>query len=222
MTDANRRFRRLTHEQALRALYIDFEGRKDEAPVLLGIHRRGRGARPFVHWLVLDAAFGSLGAPVATLHEAVSNVVVRAEHGDRRIVAWSEHELGIVRGLADVDPELVARFEARYANARAVAERWRNKVHGGSKPAVGRLADYLPLAGVHLPADAVGGEVGETILRLRGRLDRGLPPTTDQARRWRALLEHNRADCAGMRKVCLLAAREMGAADAPGASNTPA
>ena len=47
---------------------------------------------------------------------------VGRSHGDRRIVAWSEHELNVAKTLAGKDPELVARFEARFANARAVAE----------------------------------------------------------------------------------------------------
>jgi hypothetical protein len=78
MTETVRLFARLSHAEALRGLYIDFEGGKDQTPVLLGVHRRGRGARPFVHWTVLDPLFSGLGQPVATLHEAVANVVERA------------------------------------------------------------------------------------------------------------------------------------------------
>ena len=45
MTDDGQDFKRLTEAEALRALYIDFEGEKGKPPVLLGVHRRGRGAR---------------------------------------------------------------------------------------------------------------------------------------------------------------------------------
>ena len=41
-------------------------------------------------------------------------------------MSWSEHDLRVVRTLADEDPKLVRRFEDRYANARAFAEYWRN------------------------------------------------------------------------------------------------
>ena len=44
MTDHAKPSKRLTAAEALRALYIDFEGGKDQPPVLLGVHRRGRGA----------------------------------------------------------------------------------------------------------------------------------------------------------------------------------
>jgi hypothetical protein len=209
MTDRARPFRHLSEAEALRALYIDFEGEQDRLPVLLGVHRRGRGARPFVQQDVLDEAFAGLAGSCLSLHDAVEKVVRRAEHGDRRIVSWTEHELKVVRTLAAEDPELVARFEARFVNARAVAERWRNKLHGGDKPDPGRLVDYLALSGYPVPEEAAAGDVGETIRDMRGRIERGLPPTPGQQARWDRLLEHNRHDCAGMRHVCLRATAEL-------------
>ena len=89
MTDHAHPFKRLTEAEARRALYIDFEGQKDKPPVLLGVHRHGRGSRPFVHQVVMDQAFASLCGSVMSLREAVEKVVLRADHGDRRIVSWS-------------------------------------------------------------------------------------------------------------------------------------
>jgi hypothetical protein len=109
MTDHARPFRHLTGAEALRALYVDFEGEKDTPPVLLGVHRRGRGARPFVQQDVLDEGFAGLAGSCLSLHDAVEKVVRRAEHGARRIVAWTEHELRVVRTLHAEDPALVAR-----------------------------------------------------------------------------------------------------------------
>ena len=215
MTEPSRSRRHLGEAEALRALYVDFEGEKGEPPVLLGVHRRGRGARPFVQQDVLDQAFAGLAGPAGravTLREAVEKVIRRAEHGDRRIVAWSEHELNVVRTLLADDPGLVASFEARFVNARALAERWRHRLHAGAGADCGRLADYLALIGYPVPAEAAGGDVGRTIRDLRGRLERGLPPTPGQVERWDRLLEHNRHDCAGMRRVCLRATRELDAA----------
>jgi hypothetical protein len=212
MTRPARPFTRLSAAEALRALYIDFEGEKNRPPVLLGVHRRGRGARPFVQQDVLDEAFAGLARPIFTLRGAVEKVVRRAERGDRRIVAWSERELDVVRVLVEEDPGLVQRFEARFVNARAVAERWRNRLHGGEKPDPGRLADYVVLVGYPVPAEAAGGDVGEVIRDIRSRQARGLPLTAGQRERWDRLLEHNRHDCAGMRRVCLVATRELEAA----------
>lgn len=213
MTDSTNAFKRLTAAEALRALYIDFEGEKDKPPVILGVHRRGRGARPFVYVDVVDETFASLAASSRSLHNAVATVVRRAEHGDRRIVSWTEHDLKVVRTLQDEDPDIVARFEDRYANARLVARRWRNKLHGGDNPESGRLADYFALIGYSVPDEAVAGKVGETIRVLRRGLERGLPLTASQRSRWERLVEHNRHDCAGMRRVCLLATQELEATE---------
>jgi hypothetical protein len=202
MTD-RKGFVRLSDAEALRALYIDFEGEKDRAPVLLGVHRRGRGDRPFVHHHVLDPAFAFDGSAV-TLEAAVVNIVQRAESGDRRIVAWSEHELDVIRDAIG-ETELLHRFERRFANARRVAERWRNRDCAGDTPPDNRLASYLAMIGYSIPDEALAGDVGQTIRDIRGRFDRGLEPTDGQRERWRRLIEHNRHDCIGMRRVCLLA-----------------
>jgi hypothetical protein len=134
---------------------------------------------------------------------------MRAEHGDRRIVSWSEHDLEVVRRLRDEDPELVARFERRYVNALALARRWANKLHPEDKPADGKLAGYLALVDYEVPLGGGPGRVGKTIRALRPTLRGGRSLTLRQRRRWAELLEHNRHDCAGMRAVCLRAAREL-------------
>ncbi len=207
-------FKRLSAAEARRALYIDFEGEKDQLPVLLGVLRHGgKGRTPFVLQEVVDPAFADLGCRVVTLHMAVENVVRRAEHGDRRIVSWSQHDLDVVRALRAEDPDLVARFERHYANALSVAKHWRNKLHAGVKPADGRLADYLAMVDYGVPPQAVPGHVGETIRILRPRLENGQSLTVRQQERWDELLEHNRHDCAGMRLVCLRATRELDATD---------
>lgn len=210
MTDPAKAFKRLSAAEGLRALYIDFEGQKDQPPVLLGVLRRGgKGSTPFVHQDVVDEAFASLSVPTMSLRDAIEKAVLRAEHSDRRIVSWSQHDLEVVRTLRDDDPELVARFEGRYANALSVAKRWRNRCYGGVKPASGRLADYLALIGYPVPDEAAAGQVGETIRVLRRPLEQGLPLTAIQRSRWERLVEHNRYDCAGMRRVCLLATQEL-------------
>jgi len=203
-------FKRLSEEEAQRALYIDFEGGQDQPPVLLGILRhRGMAAEPNVFQVVLDPEFEAAGPASRGLREAVEIVAQRAENGDRRIVSWSQHDLEVVRTLRDEDPELVARFERRYANALSVARRWANKLHPEDKPPDGRLAGYLAMIAYVVPPDAEAGHVGATIRALRPRLQSRRPLTAGQERRWGRLRTHNRYDCDGMRAVCLLATREL-------------
>lgn len=203
-------FKRLTAEEAARALYIDFEGQTDKAPVLLGIlRRRGKAEEPSVFQVVVDPEFEVAGPTLRGFREAVENVVVRAEARDRRIVSWSEHDLEVVRRLRDEDPDLVARFEARYVNALAVARRWANKLHREDRPASGELGGYVAMIGYAVPEDAGPGHVADTIDAIRRTLVRGRPMTEGQKVRWSQLRAHNRHDCAGMREVCLLATREL-------------
>ncbi|MGH2513301.1 MAG: hypothetical protein ACRDGQ_11500 [Candidatus Limnocylindrales bacterium] len=213
-TSVRRPFRQLSYAEASRALYIDFEGPKDQAPVLLGIHRRGRGPKPFLQQDVLDPAFAGLGCRLMTLRGSISNVVARAEHRDCRIISWSEYDLEVIRTLRADDPALVARFEHRYANALGVAKRWMNRLHRADLPPDGRLAEFLAYIGYEVPPDAPSGRVGETIRIIRPRLERGEKLTARQQQRWIELLEHNRYDCAGMRAVCLRATRELDAESA--------
>jgi hypothetical protein len=208
-------FKRLTADEARRALYIDVEGEAKRPPVLLGVLRRkGRGPKPFVAHELVDPDYTLLahleGMPVRDLHAAILSLVARAEKKDRRIVAWSEHELDLVRTLDD--PDLIARFEARFCNAKLLAHRWRAKCHAGSKPATERLRDYLDLVAYRTPVDAPYGEAAATIRAIRLRLERDQPPTELQLAKWRRLVEHNRSDCDGMRLIARTAAAELEAA----------
>jgi hypothetical protein len=214
----HRRSTSLSASEAIRALYIDFEGRKDRPPVLLGCTRRSRLREAQHVWqAVTDLRFAEVarrsGIECMTLSDAVERILQRAERADRMIVAWSEHELEVVREYC---PEKLERFAARFVNARAVAVRWRNRVHGGDKPESNTLADFLTLIGHEVPDAAGPGRTGRTIALLDAVYERVGPPmrmTEGQRRRWEVVREHNRHDCVGMRRVSILAARELEASE---------
>lgn len=207
-------FRRMTAVEARTAFYVDFEGGKDAAPVLLGILRK------HTQQYVVDPVFRSLGPAYLELRQAVATVVTRAERQDRRIVSWSEHDLDLVRRLAD-DRGLVRRFESRYANARALAARWATRWPGIEKPATGDLERYFELIGFDVPDAAGPGRVGHTVRSLRPGLEAGREPNARQRARWSDLLEHNRYDCEGMRAVCVRAASDLERLDARTRSSGP-
>jgi hypothetical protein len=210
--------KQVTLDEARRALYIDFEGRKDQPPVLLGCTRRSRAHGELSVWqAITDATFAQLAdsdqLELLSLADAVERILMRAEKKNRRIVAWSEHELNVVRRYC---PEHLDRFESRFINARSLAERWRNKCHGGQKPASNKLVAYLELIRYEVPEGAGPDRVGDTLKTLKAAFDRGRRAsnlTVNQHQRWRDLRNHNRHDCAGMRSVCVLAADEIAAAD---------
>jgi hypothetical protein len=204
------RLDRLSAADALRALYIDFEGNKDRPPVLLGVHRVGRGEHPHVQQDVTDPLFDGLVPRYLPLLDAVRNVVVRAEAKGRVIVAWTQHELAVVRRDCAADPDLVARFEQRYVNAYAVAKRWRNRLHGGDKPDEGTLYAWLALIGWPVGEAAEAGHVGTTLRSLRTTLEAGRQLSGSQLAAWDRLVAHNHLDCVGMRRLCLAASAELG------------
>lgn len=210
----------VTVKSLRRALYIDFEGQKDKPPVLLGCATKtGKKASSPPAWqYITDSTFEPLARAgemeLLSLPAAVLRIIQRAEKKDRQIVAWSEHELNVVKTYC---PEHLERFESRYVNARSYAVRWRNKCHGGEKPEVGTLANYLVQIGHSVPKGAGPGDVGKTIGLVRKSLEKGIGVdglTESQQRRWDLLREHNRHDCVGMRKVCLCAAEEIEAFEA--------
>lgn len=208
------KFSHVTPATIRRALCIDFEGQTDKPPVLLGSARHnGTGGYLPVWQCITDATFEPLGGhgaiEVLDLRSAVERILQRAEKKDRQIVAWSNHELDVVRAYC---PDLVERFEAKYVNARTFAEYWRNKCHGGRKPPTNTLSDYMALIGHAVPPEAGPGGVGKTIAAMRKSLDKGegvAGMTDKQLGWWDDLREHNRHDCVGMRKVCLRAAEEI-------------
>jgi hypothetical protein len=205
----------LTPAEARNALYIDFEGGKGVRPVLLGCTHRNGPKRAMRY--VADPLFHSLASDrdvvaMPSLEATVERILQRAKSNRALIVAWSPHEWEIVR---DHCPDLLPGFEARYVNAKLVVERWRNKCHAGDKRASGKLGDYLGMIGYEVPDRAGPGHVGDTVRDLRARFETGRPPTSRQLERWRDLLEHNKHDCVGMRRLCLLAADEMAVSRGP-------
>ena len=108
----------MTENEARRALYIDFEGPKDGAPVLIGILRKQ------VQQYAVEAMFAPAGPDYVKLRTAIAGLVARARMKDRRIVSWSEHDLDLVRALAETDPGLVEAFESLWVNGLRLAERW--------------------------------------------------------------------------------------------------
>ena len=144
-----------------------------------------------------------------TLSAAVERILGKAVKDNRQIIAWSEHELNVVKTHC---PEQLERFQNRFVNALAYAKYWRNKCHNRDKPEPATLASYLALVGHVVPDEAVGGTVGKTIRIVRKALEKGRGidgMTENQLRRWEFLREHNHHDCVGMRKVCVVAAGEL-------------
>ena len=228
----------LTPDEALRAIYIDFEGRTDEPPALLGsLYFEGRSTpdpdRLVLRHDVLDPSLYRLAGAVEisgpylyeclarTLPQAVHDLVRRAKNQHRPIVAWSHHEIKKLdeAGLSEYAEDLVHR---RFQDGKATARRWRLDLHPEwrlERDAAGRadrLPHYLERIGYQVPEEFQGGRVGETIKQLRGTSGEWCVLTVAKQRRWSELLLHNFDDCNGLREVVQLAAGELALQPEPG------
>lgn len=192
-----------TSRDARRAIYIDFEGRKDQPPALLGV-LHGRSYRLFL----LDPALAPLARcgpiadvsmRIATLDRAIAEVVrlAHAGPGERRVVAFSEHEQTLVRTYAS--EALAARVAEVYVNARATFKRWYNRMRPAERPVdEWTLEQCAAHAGYAWPEDE-GFSPAEAIRRLREQLETatrsGKLPTSHTLALWKRLVAYNLHDC---------------------------
>ena len=146
-------FKYLSQDEALRALYIDFEGAKGRPPVYLGVMGRGRrkSVAPHVQSHMPHEAFTFAGDRPMSLAAAVESVVQRAEAKNRRIVSWTEYDR-VVAGLLLGVPIAVG---AAYLSCRLIAAGW--SACGDAEP------PYLfALLFLYLPAIACAAWIGWT------------------------------------------------------------
>jgi hypothetical protein len=210
----------LTPDDARRAIYLDFEGRSGRSPVLLGALWVSRpGHEPLFRHYVLDGVFApaaeASGASRTTLSGELKSLLKRATDQHRVLVGWSEHE---VRTVYEHAPEFAESFDHLYRDARALARRWRRKVHpefAVPKDDTGKrhtLARYMELADYELPSRFSGGHVGKTIAQVGHSIKRtgSFDSLSEKQRaRWEDLLGHNEHDCRATRDICSLALSEL-------------
>lgn len=225
----------ITPEQARRALYVDFEGRKKEPEMLLGVswQRYSKGPPSLRHYIV-DKRLAPIADRitmdsddiaehewiVTTTRNAVTELLRLAEKQDRLLVAWSRHDFNIVAQGRGLSPYQHRQLVPRYRDAKATAKKWVNRgIAGGPLPDGKRhtLDRYQRLIGYHVPAHFGTGRTGENLGKLIQALRKG--------RNWDDLTEpqqnyaievigHNYHDLTGMRAITTRATDEIAAWEA--------
>jgi len=204
-----------------RSIYIDFEGTKNAPPTLLGVLiPRSKRAAEFEQFVFEELFFQAAEAThrqCAGLQEVIEGLVNLAEKENLQLVAWSHHELKLIRKMVSTD--LADRFEARYRDAKKTARRWMHKAHPDIELERGwsgryRLARIMELAGYEdVPSeygpDLAGGHLRRVRAHLKTKAGDFGSLKDDAKRNWTDLLEHNRHDCFGMRHVDERAIREL-------------
>jgi|ETNmetMinimDraft_8_1059916.scaffolds.fasta_scaffold09633_5 hypothetical protein len=218
---------------AHRAIYIDFEGFKDQPPALLGT-LWAYGRRPTdkrlrcvhdIHHTSLQQITGAVELKTGflesyeqraySIEQSINGTARLAEAQNRLIVSWSTHEL-VQIAEGELSPELFEFFRGRYRDGKATAKAWFKQAGLSTATGSNKLVRYLKEAGYPLP-DYYG--LGQTTQRLRsviaGVQKRGSYSklVASQQEKWYHLLFHNLVDCHGLRHVTKFAALEL--ADLP-------
>lgn len=208
--------RRITRREANRAIYFDFEGRIDEEPVLLGVYCAG--------WMRQYVFDKRLAAFARTSRRAGQRVFLRsfskgvqeallglAALEDRRLVAFSEHELRLLHRWGG--DEVAQNAAERFLNARDFAAAWVSRDHPDIRRRVDprTLGEFADVCGFEWP-DEFCLAPADAIDRLRRRAltlsRKGVAPNQAGMELWSRLLGYNQLDCRATRHVLLHAIRD--------------
>jgi hypothetical protein len=220
----------LSLNEARRAYYVDFEGPSGGEPVLFGwLYAEGRDASPdrlVMRHDILDPDLASIAGEVEvsadweyrqdarSLATSINDLARRANAQDRRIVAWSRHEMTKVVE-SELDPDLIEMFGESFRDGKATAKRWLRRCRpdevltrdesGGAH----KLTKYMGLTGYEAPVDY---EVGRTALNIR-RVRTGMEKrgswddlVETQRKAWREVLVHNAVDVQALMYIVKFAA----------------
>jgi hypothetical protein len=215
--------RPLTAAEARRAVFIDFEGTRDDPPTLLGVYQARNGSfRQTVLEQALRPASGyrspRVSWPVdedspAGAFERLRDVV---EAKGLRVFAWTKLEQRTVRKLLVDSPRLRKFWADRVEDAIPYAKAWKRRAHPDKRMPnkKGRgpntLENYEKLVGLKRHNIHGWGLTGKRIRAVRAALARRgsmKKLTRTQKGYWTNLLIHNRDDCVGLAEVLKAATR---------------
>jgi hypothetical protein len=193
------------------SIFIDFEGNKDQFPILMGVLIQHLADQTF-HQYILDETFYSL-APSAKhpqlINSTLDAVLHRLSddfHKSVPIYSWSTHEQQVIDEYLDGN-HLSTVWLNRVTDAKISAKKWARAIHPDhsfiKKEWRGKhtLDQYLNLIDYKVPTIHGPGLTGQRISRVRKMLDSGRSPE-DFPRSiktyWTNLLAHNKHDCYGL------------------------
>ena len=211
----------MTHDEARRAIYIDFEcltTKPHSTPELLGLLTDADAIEQLlVDPCLAPACVANKRCRVADLASAVEDLVELAERQDRVIVGWSFFDRDVATRAC---PTAAGRLASRYRNAIPTARRWRQWIHPGfpivredAHAAKHTLDQYARLAqyphALALATAQPARWIRHTLQQLEATEGRYRRTTTQTKRDWHKVLEYNRHDCLALRHITLKATREL-------------
>jgi hypothetical protein len=194
-----RKIRRLGRKHLERGIYIDFEGHKGLPPKIIGV-LTGKQFRQYTLDDALAGAAEYSGIEHTDIRTMAAALFRQAQAENRYLVAWSEHELQMIREFASLD------VSSRYYNAKYGAKRWCRRRHPEALGDGASLELFMQLTGfraaAHLGKGNAGGRLRYVLnqLQRRGEFSR---LTRVAKAKWTRLLRYNEQDCRALRHVAL-------------------
>lgn len=197
-----KQFSDITHAEAERAIYIDFEGFEKKAPHLIGVLIEDT-YQSIVLETELALAAEAKQLPVMGLEDVVESLLRQSVQEDRYIVGFSYHEKDTVLEYAGID------ISHRYRDAHKVAKTWANRLRG-DKPENWELVTFLKFIGFEYT------NYGQQKVTkwLRAVMDMSNKEGSLKAcsrtvkGHWTKLLLYNEQDCRGTKALMLHALRD--------------
>lgn len=217
----------LTQEQALNAIYFDFEGCRDQAPSLLGFSYLCSDLSECHRQYIVESKLwpasgriiphtnGKIICGKSTLDQAVLQLYELATERNCLLVSWSNHDSNIIDNHVSNDL-IKALIKTRYVNALPTARQWLRLAHPSIQLEKGyggknKLSVYARLMGINIPDKYGSGVAASGIKQMREALAvaRSFSNISKEARdAWQALLGHNKFDCKVTSDVVIRAASE--------------
>ncbi|UCH24956.1 MAG: hypothetical protein JSV66_13525 [Trueperaceae bacterium] len=195
----NDKSRRASHKEAVRGIYLDFEGFKDSPPALLGI-----SVDEAFEQVVLDPALAlaaeAKGLRVSTLPKEMKRLMKESKKTGRFIFAYSRHEAKVV----GEHTKFGEKFEAVYKDGRKIAKRWFKKEHSKDALPDWSLQSFMRFIGSSRPRYLGYGNATSRLQDVRDMLEQrgsyeALTPVAKG--KWTRLLNYNRYDCTGLKAL---------------------
>ena len=204
---ANDITRYATREEAEEGIYIDFEGFVDHPPALIGILYPDR----FVQLVLeeeLRKAADAKGLKTAALSNVIGELIEHCQKSGQRIFAFTRHEMNMVRNHTGLEP----LFSDFYKDGHKIARRWFNCKHRGEDIDDFSFEGFMRFIGEPVPHYYGQKKATKRLKYVTDQLSKKndyekLTPVAKA--KWTKLLNYNKNDCEGLRKLVLKAIDEL-------------
>jgi len=194
---------KLTSQDAMNAIYIDYEGNMKLPPTLLGWYVDGEYMASIIEPLfeTCKNRYKAKDIYVEDHTKLALRLIQQAEDEGRLIVSWSEHDYLLMSKV--LKPKDFDRLKCVYRNAIRTARPWYRQKYG-PLPEKASLDFFEDLLGFYVPDRFGLGLVGKALGLIRSQIQdgRSYGDLTNAAKDgWTTVVRHNKLDLQGMSHV---------------------